>query len=329
MDRAHGDAQEVRGMSTKELARGKWQSILMSLGGIAPGALTGRHGPCPVNGEGHNRFRFSNKDGRGNFFCACNPDGKGDGFDLLKCARGWEFREAALEVERSIGVMAEDVARKRKTDEEIRSALLAVARTFADKPLHVGQYLASRGLTRPPSIRQAFTGYGLDTDRRYDAMACVISDPAGNPVSMHLTYLEAGQKAPIEPCRVVMTPKTTIKGGAVRLFPMVGGHLSVAEGIESALAARVLSGLPAWALISANGMRDFIPPEGLKVIDIYADTDENYAGQAAAFHLANRIKLRDANVAVRIVMSRSKGEDANDIHNFERRTALIADTNIC
>jgi putative DNA primase/helicase len=301
--------------NTKDAARGKWQDIIARVGGIDPKYLNGKHHRCPVTGEGENRFRFSNKDGRGNYFCACNPDGKGDGFDLLKCARGLEFKDALCEVERAIGMAKEDVVKKAKSDAKITSDLKSVASTFATNAAHVDRYLASRGLARPNTLRQAFTGYGL-SGKRYDAMVGIIHNPHGAPVSMHLTYLGAGQKAPIEPNRVVMTPKGSIKGAAIRLYPILDGELAIAEGIESALSVANITSGPAWAVISANGMREFEPPPEVRRLRIYADADHNFTGQAAAFHLANRLALR-RDIIVDVVLPKDRGTDANDVllHN--------------
>lgn len=297
----------------KKRAHGRWQDILATIGGIAPKALTGRHGPCPVTGDGENRFRFSNKGGTGNYFCSCNPDGKGDGFDLLKCARGLELKDAMREVSGALGMLKEDTKKREKSVEQIRNDLRSVQSTFA-KADHVDRYLAARGLVRTPMIRQAFTNYGLRDRKRYDAMACVISDPKGKPVSLHLTYLEGDKKASIDPNRVVMTPSGTIRCGAVRLMPMThDGILCVAEGIESALAAAAHFNGPAWATISANGMREFEPPEECTFLRIYADADANFTGQAAAFALANRLRIKSPDRLVEIIIPEFKGYDANDI----------------
>ncbi|MEA3307492.1 MAG: primase-helicase zinc-binding domain-containing protein, partial [Elusimicrobiota bacterium] len=45
-------------------ARGKWYSILTSLG-VPESYLTGKHGACPLCRSGKDRWRWDNKDGRG------------------------------------------------------------------------------------------------------------------------------------------------------------------------------------------------------------------------------------------------------------------------
>src|SRR5690554_5454604 len=64
---------------TRELALGKWPGILSRLG-VDESFLLNRHGPCP-NCGGKDRYRFSDQEGTGSYYCSqCGP---GDGFDLL------------------------------------------------------------------------------------------------------------------------------------------------------------------------------------------------------------------------------------------------------
>ena len=89
-----------------------------------------------------------------------------------------------------------------------------------------------------------------------------------------------------------------VRGGAVRLAAMRGGTLAVAEGIETALAFTALTGTPAWAALSAAGMRHAPLPDGLERLVVAADFDG--AGLTAAEHLERR--ARNAGVATRIAV---------------------------
>ena len=94
-------------MNLREQVRGLWPTILPSLG-IAPEYLRNRHMPCPGCG-GNDRFRFDDKGGSGSFYCGGGGDPtSGDGFDLLKHVHGWDFAEAAKEVERVLGIDSRD-----------------------------------------------------------------------------------------------------------------------------------------------------------------------------------------------------------------------------
>ena len=67
----------------RDLACGRWFEILTSLG-VDSCFLSNKHGPCPICGEGRDRFRFDNKQGRGTYICS--QCGAGDGFNLIaKC----------------------------------------------------------------------------------------------------------------------------------------------------------------------------------------------------------------------------------------------------
>ncbi|MFN7112634.1 MAG: toprim domain-containing protein, partial [Brevundimonas sp.] len=57
----------------------------------------------------------------------------------------------------------------------------------------------------------------------------------------------------------------------------------MAEGIETALAVAVATGLPAYAAVSAGGLEAWIPPAGVRAVLIGGDHDK--AGERAAVAL--------------------------------------------
>ena len=79
----------------KDRAQGRWSGILPALG-IGESFLTGKHGPCPLCG-GKDRWRWDNLEGRGTWICS--KCGAGDGIALVMQKNGWEFREAARQIE--------------------------------------------------------------------------------------------------------------------------------------------------------------------------------------------------------------------------------------
>ncbi len=122
----------------------------------------------------------------------------------------------------------------------------------ADDP--VGRYLVRRvGLTSFPScLRTAdHVRYQSDCPSFHPAMIAMVTGPDGAPSNLHRTYLTAdGRKAPVlEPRRLMLG--TIAKGAAIRLAP-AGDALGIAEGIETALSASVLFGVPCWAAGSAR-----------------------------------------------------------------------------
>jgi putative DNA primase/helicase len=133
------------------------------------------------------------------------------------------------------------------------------------------------------------------------AMIAMVCDAEGRAVTIHRTYLTMdGKKADIKSPKKLMPPKGTVSGCAVRLFDPENGLLGVAEGIETAVSCQQLFGIPTWAAISTNGIETFIPPKGVRKVVIYADNDPNFAGQKAAYVLANRLYLKDFIVEVLI-----------------------------
>jgi putative DNA primase/helicase len=76
------------------------------------------------------------------------------------------------------------------------------------------------------------------------------------------------------------------RGGAIRLYPP-SETLAVTEGIETALAVRLATGLPVWSTICAGGMERLIVPAEVRLVVICADHDT--AGLDAALALARRL----------------------------------------
>ena len=84
-------------------AQGRWLHIHSSLG-IDAHYLRNRHMPCPGCG-GRDRFRYDDKGGKGTFYCGGGGDPvHGDGFELLNHVHGWDFKTAAQEVRKVLGI---------------------------------------------------------------------------------------------------------------------------------------------------------------------------------------------------------------------------------
>ena len=81
-------------------------------------------------------------------------------------------------------------------------------------------------------------------------------------------------------------------GPAIRLFDATE-ELALAEGIETGLAVHLSLGVPVWASYSASNLEHIWIPPSVKRVRIYADNDANFAGQAAAYALARRLKSEE------------------------------------
>ena len=177
-----------------------------------------------------------------------------------------------------------------------------------------------------------------------------IDDIHGELQGLHLTYLQAqytrkdnkgsayhavwqkaeirhpetGLKLPVKKMRT--RTSGSLNGASVQLFSpseskQTGSppetHLIVAEGIETALAASELFGLPAWAALSANGIKQFKPPENTRIL-IVADNDiPRPVGYEAAHDLA--VKLIKRGCHVQIWQHEIQGRDALDELNAQKR----------
>jgi putative DNA primase/helicase len=294
--------------SVRDLAIGRWPDLLVHFG-IERHHLTGKHAPCPACG-GIDRFRFDDKDGRGTWFCS--KCGAGDGFALLGLVKGWRFKQAATEVEAIVGTITATASKPSPSHadklEACRRIWLEARAVIAGDP--VARYLERRcGIDIiPDALRyHAALPYWHDDGcvTKHPAMLAKVADADGKGCAIHRTYLTVdGQKA------AVSSPKKIIgnlpPGAAVRLSPPAE-CIGIAEGIETALAASVRFGAPAWAAISALGLERWTPPTGTSRVLIFADNDMSYTGQAAAFTLARRLHL--ANIVVEVLVPDQPGSD--------------------
>lgn len=294
-------------MRIADHARGHWPQIIGTLIG-EQFTNKRKHGPCPATGErgkGQPRYRFSDKYGSGNFFCHCS-DGKGDGFDLLQCVRGCDFATARRDVESVIGECPKDteVAEVKKTLAE----LMRAKATKTDRSL----YLSARGLEVAPGLgwvrEMPYFEEGDKTSRHYPAMlAPVMRD--GKFLTYHVTYLQDGKKADVPTVRKIL-PGPGNSGASCPLYPEAE-QMGIAEGVETAIAAKMIFGVPVWAALNAALLAQWDPPAIAKRIIIFGDNDANYAGHAAAYQLAHRLVKKGLEVEIQIAPQ--VGKDWNDV----------------
>jgi phage/plasmid primase-like uncharacterized protein len=163
----------------------------------------------------------------------------------------------------------------------------------------VETYLRSRciNVPIPDNIRFQSRLRHLPTGTEWPVMVSAVRDAGGTLVALHRTYLrqDGMGKAGVEPAKMTLGP---VGGGAVHLAP-AGPHMIVAEGIESALSAMGGAGLPAWAALSAGGIRKLILPSlpSASIVTIAADLDPvgiSAARDAAQRWIADRRTVRIA-----------------------------------
>jgi putative DNA primase/helicase len=304
-----------------ERARGRWREILTAIG-LPPGSLTGKHGPCPLCG-GKDRFRFDDKQGSGSFFCSgC---GAGYGVNLVMKFQGCDFATAAREVERVMGENSEIAknssivpmnARADRLDGWRKSKLLWKQSLPVTEGDPVWLYLAARGLAYRADFRNHLRyfprlNYVSDAGvQQHPAMICAISTVTGEGANILRTYLSPdGSKAPVPDARKLMSGDFPL-GSAIRLG-RAAEIMGVAEGVETALAAAQMHGIPVWAAVNANGLKTWQAPACARAIMVFGDNDANGVGQDAAHKLAYRLNADGLRVDVRI--PDKPGVDWNDV----------------
>ncbi len=146
----------------------------------------------------------------------------------------------------------------------------------------------------------------------FPAMIALMRDLSGIVVGLQRFYLaDDGRKAEVPVVKKTMVGRGTIKGSAVKLAPIKNGLLGIAEGVETALAASVLTGVPVWAAISAGNVEAFaIPPEVRRLI-VFGDFDETGVGQRVAKALVER--AREAGIVAVSALPTDIGFDWNDV----------------
>ncbi len=143
------------------------------------------------------------------------------------------------------------------------------------------EYLESRGiLAASPALRfHPRTPLGPKGRTRFlPAMIAAVSLDEG-PIAIHRTFLstEASGKAAFE------KPKRALGAlgeAAVRLFAPASGKLGLAEGVESAMSAYALTGIPAWATLGNERFGLVSVPESVTELHLFVDHDAG--GELAA-----------------------------------------------
>lgn len=287
-----------------ELARGRWRGILMAAG-FNEKHLNGKHGPCPFC-EGTDRWRWTNKDDNGG--AICNVCGPKTGVDLVMAMKNVAFLEAKKWIMGEIGKSPVERQQKRgnESSEKRLSKLWSEASRLDGKD-PASLYLAHRRikLVEYPKLLRFHPRVAYD--KREDGSW--IFHPAllqkfvaadAKRWTMQVSYLDPARARPDRPsdrrlARGVPVPL----GGAVRLANSAE-TMGVAEGVETALSAQLMLGVPVWATLSTGCLVKWEPPETAKNILIFADYDETFGGQAAAFSLAHKLAGKGLHVEVRM-----------------------------
>lgn len=275
-------------------ARGRWTDILSRF--IDSHFLKNKHGPCPICG-GKDRFRFDDKGGDGMFYCS--SCGAGSGLHLLALHQGIDHKQAAKLVYEMLPE-SQFKEPEKKPDHSSRIMEMWGRRKPISEGDEVSRYLEGRGLNPVKSM--------FRLDGKIPAMMLKIAK-GNRSVGLHLTHIQDGKKANIDvPKRTYAIEEGALNGGAIRLFD-AADHLLVAEGIETAMSAGMIFGIPCWSTVNAGMMERLELPEFVRQVTICADRDKNFRGQVAAYKLAERLTKEGRKVCVQMPVNKDFNDD--------------------
>lgn len=276
----------------KAAAVGRWPNLLRELG-IDVSDNQKKHTPCPYC-KGTDRFRFTNETGNGEWFCnQCTPKA-GTGIGLVMKVLDVDYKAAMTAIAPIVGTVEMS---KYQKEQPISPDLLR--KIFKESsPVEKGDsvylYLKNRGLTSmPKTLLYSPACYEPETKKNQRAMLALFTLQDGTAVTMHRTFItDDGRKLDIEHPKKALPTLRPMSGGAVRLYPQEA-TLGVCEGVETAIALRNAMRVPVWAVLGTALLAGFEPPKGVETVIIYSDNDTNYAGQKAAYDLANRLVVKN------------------------------------
>ena len=178
----------------------------------------------------------------------------------------------------------------------------------------VALYLRNRGLAGPVPeclrLHRRALYWGEGERSTHPAMIAPLIGADGRLLALHRTYLTTeGQKANVATVKKVTSAAGPLIGACIPLFRPKDGVIGVAEGIETAVAGNLGSGIPTMAAYSASGLAGFIWPLGVKRIVVFADADT--AGANAAQALKTRAVR--AGLKVNVVTPSTPGADWCDV----------------
>jgi hypothetical protein len=245
---------------------------------------------CPVSthgkGKGDRHPSLSVRDGDHGLLVRCHAGC--DARDVLDALRRRGLLEDRAPSTYSAPVRRCEVVEQIEPDGRAL-ALWRSAEPIVDTLSH--RYLRSRGLSidPPPSLRFLPAAEYLPRVH-LPAMIAGLQAPDRRVVAAQLTFIDPRGDRKAQGA----TPRRTIgkmHAGAVRLAA-AGDVLGLAEGIETALAAMQLTGVPCWACLGAPRMARVVIPDCVRELHIFADADEPgrlAAEQTAKAHPQRRV----------------------------------------
>lgn len=225
----------------------------------------------------------------------CHESGEGGGvLDLVERETGLKGRKAA----EWLGLSDPDWTPRNRTtakadteaDKADKARKVGISREIwrasewaENSPVEA--YLRARGIDCKIPLTIRFNPHCLHTPTgtyKPAMIAAITRWPTSEVVAIHRTYLEQNSNGDWAKANVAC-PKMAlgaIAGGAIRMAPLTGETLALAEGVEDALALAAMTGGPVWSVISASNFATVKLPNEISDLIIGSDGDD--AGDMAA-----------------------------------------------
>ena len=301
---------------------GKWTDIL-SYFVDSKYLQIGKSQGCPVCGDGKDRYRYHDN-GIGQWFCTrCAPNRNGNcchtGGDMLMMLKGWDFATLIKEVTPLIGLEGR-FNKKPEVDKMFRVRQIyqeseKLEGTLAERYLKTRCILPKADWTRDllyhPSL---FVPDSIsEKDKSSPALVAITRSSEMVACGVQVTFLnENAEKA----------YNKRWNYGAVGNGVWIGPRetkmkIVISEGLETLLSSIYKTGLPGWACLGKGTFKSFTPAIGCgHDILVYGDNDKSFAGQTAAYQMAERLNLQGVKCSV--FLPPNPGTDWNDVDRDER-----------
>lgn len=187
----------------------------------------------------------------------------------------------------------------------------------------VSLYLRRRGLAGPVPEHLRLhprLPYWDGGDRAvWPAMIAPLICPNGVVLALHRTYLTSdGSKAPVPTVKKLTGAAGPLAGACIPLHEPQHGVIGIAEGVETAQAVHLATGLPTVAAYCAGNLAAYSWPLSVKRIVVFADADP--AGATAAQSL--KARALQAGLKVAVMTPSTPGADWCDV--WAQRVAMAA-----
>lgn len=186
-----------------------------------------------------------------------------------------------------------------------------IAGTPAEQYLHrrrIGEFapdVLRYSVLKPPKDSGVEQANGC---AKLPVMLALVVDYDGNPMGLQRTYLTPDGEKAASADRKVKFSLGSIRGGAIRLGPVLSDGLALTEGIEDALSLMAMGATSAWAAAGSAMLDGMVLPDTVRSVVIGGDADE--AGRIAAEKAASA--FYQGGREVRIIYPSDGFKDFND-----------------